>query len=340
MIFVKKSRKAFISVHLPVRNGESYLAEALESIISQTWQDFEVITVDHSSTDRTPEILSRFAREDSRIKVCRFEGENFVDCLNFGLSRCGGEFIARMDADDVMASNRLELQKRFLTNNPEIGVVGSAVKIFASKGVMEGYRRYEKWINSVLTPEEIRREIFIESPLPNSSVMMRRSMVEKLDGYKDFGWPEDYDLWFRAMLAGIKMAKLEKVLLQWRDYPMRMTRTDKRYSKKSFLKARAFYMAKLLDGRKAVIQGAGTTGRIFGKYLREYGVQVEAFMDINRRRVGGKKLGLPVFHIERMADFKGKVLLSAVSSWGAREQIRAEAEKAGFVEGVDFFCCS
>jgi hypothetical protein len=136
------------------------------------------------------------------------------------------------------------------------------------------------------------------------------------------------------------MAKLPERLLNWRDHPGRTTRTSGRYSRKNFLKVRAYYLSKFLEGREIVIQGAGPTGRILGKFLIEFGANLKAYLDINPNREGGTKLGLPVYPASRMVEFRGCVLLAAVSSWGAREIIREEAKNAGFSEGIDFFCCS
>lgn len=340
MTFVSNAKAPPVSVHLPVKNGHAYFTEAVESILSQTFRDFELVIVDHASTDETPELIERLARRDTRVKTLRYGGENFIDALNFGLSACSGEFIARMDADDISAPDRLEMELRFLKENGDVGIVGSAVTIFGPDGVQGGYARYEEWINSLLSPDEIRREIFVESPIPNPSAMMRRSVLESLGGYLDFGWPEDYDLYLRGMLAGIPMAKLPERLLKWRDHSGRTTRTSGRYSRKNFLKVRAYYLSKFLKGREIVIQGAGPTGRILGKFLLEFGAELKAYLDINPSREGGTKLGLPVYPASRMAQFRGCVLLAAVSSWGAREIIREEAKNAGFSEGIDFFCCS
>ncbi|MEE8483107.1 MAG: glycosyltransferase [Nitrospinota bacterium] len=342
MTFIR-GKHGLVSVLLPVKNGADHLADALESLLAQTYENFEIVAVDHSSTDSTPEILSEFALKDDRLKINRFDGKSFVDCLNFGLSICQGEFVARADADDICRNDRLKLQTAFLDNNPDIGIVGCKVKIFREDGVMEGYRRYEEWVNSLLSPEEIEREIFVESPLPHPSVMMRKSVVEKLGGYMDNGWPEDYDMWLRAKFAGIRMAKAPELLLEWRDHSARMSRNEKRYSRKSFHMARAFYLAKLAKAagdKKIVIQGAGTTGKVIGKYLKKYGAKLKAYFDINPRKIGGTKLGLPVHSPEELHLFTDHMLISAVSSWDARDEIRLLAQNAGFTEGVDFFCAS
>jgi hypothetical protein len=103
-----------------------------------------------------------------------------------------------MDADDVSHPDRLSQQLRFLQEHPEVGVVGTQVKGFPSRTLGDGYRRYVAWLNALLTPEQIEREIFVESPLAHPSVLMRRSVVEVLGGYQAVEGPEDYDLWLRC----------------------------------------------------------------------------------------------------------------------------------------------
>ncbi|MFQ5431318.1 MAG: glycosyltransferase [Nitrospinota bacterium] len=343
MTFISKTQRDFVSVLMPVKNGAAYLREAMDSLLSQTYTEFEVIAVDHASTDDSASILKEYSLKDGRVDVFRFGGESFADCLNFGIKNCRGEFIARMDADDVCRPERLALQIEYLDKNSDVGIVGSAVELFGNNGnsVREGYRRYGKWINSLLAPSDIEREIFVESPMPHPSVMIRREILcGRLGGYRDFDGPEDYDLWLRARFAGIKMAKLAQPLLRWRDCPSRLSRRSGRYSRKNFHKLRANYLAKLANGKKVVIQGAGTTGRTLGRYLKKEGANITAYIDINPRRIGGKKLGLPVYPAEAMDSFKGSLLISAVASWGARDLIRGLAEKAGFTEGVDFYCAS
>ena len=341
MTFVNNAESGFVSIHLPVRNAEKHLEEAIGSLLSQTLKNFELIVVNHLSTDGTENILSQFSRRDSRVKLFRYEKANFIDSLNFGVLQCRGEFIARMDSDDISHPERLERQLAYMNENPATAVVGSGVQIFGD-GVKEGYRRYEKWINSVIAPDEITREVFIESPLPNPSVMMRRSFIERMGGYEDHGWPEDYDLWLRTLLKGEVMDKLPEKLLKWREHGSRLTRSDERYSRKSFLKVRAFYLARLLSGRKIVMHGSGPTGKVLGKFLLDFGASLEAYLDKNPRKAGGTKNGLPVYAVSEMMKFRedGYVLLAAVTSWGARAMIKGAAEKSGFVEGENFICCS
>src|SRR3990172_3586333 len=116
------------------------------------------------------------------------------------------------------------------------------------------FRLYLDWLNSLVSDADIRREIFVESPLAHPSVVFLRRWVEQVGGYQDHGWPEDYDLWLRLYLAGANFAKVPEVLLYWRESPERLTRRDGRYALENFLRAKAHYLKRgPLAGGEAVI---------------------------------------------------------------------------------------
>ena len=211
-----------VSVLMPVYNAAGTLPETLQSTAAQSLGDFEVIAVDDGSDDDSGKILEAWSRGDRRIKPIRAGRVGLVNALNHGLSRCRGEWVARMDADDRMHPDRLARQVELLDARPDISVAGSLVEIFADRtagegsvgegsvgegsvgegSVGEGMRVYEAWLNSLVAPEDIAREIFIESPIAHPSAMVRRGELVELGGYRDLGWPEDYDLWLRYHAAG------------------------------------------------------------------------------------------------------------------------------------------
>ncbi len=156
------------------------------------------------------------------------------------------------------------------------------------------------------------------------SVTFRREVLLRAGGYQDYGWPEDYDLFLRLYLAGVRFAKLPEVLVEWREHPDRLTRTDSRYSLENFLRLKAHYLALgPLAGRDAVVMwGAGMVGRRLGKQLVRLGVPVEAYIDIDPRKIGSTRHGRPVLPPEALPEwwgrFKNPALLAAVGSRGAR----------------------
>lgn len=332
-----------VSVLLPCYNSAGTLSEALESLARQTLGDFEAIAVDDGSTDATPEILRSWAQRDPRFKPLSCAHVGLVAALNAGLARCQAPNVARMDSDDRSLPERLARQVAFLDAHPEVGVVGCRVAGFPEGQVREGFRLYMEWQNSLLDDAAIRREMFVESPLAHPSVTLRRASLEAVGGYQERGWPEDYDLWLRLCLAGVRFARLPEVLFEWREHPARLTRTDSRYSLENFLRLKAYYLARgPLAGRGAVILwGAGMMGRRLCKHLQRQNVPLVAFFDIDPRKTGGTKRGLPVLPPEALPAFWANqpdpVLLAAVGARGARPLIRHRLSALNLVEAQDWW---
>ena len=334
-----------VSIVLPVRNGEASLARAIESCLGQTFEDFELFVVDDHSVDASREIAEGFSAKDARVRVLETPRPGgLVTALQIGCEAARGEFIARMDADDFSYPERLEKQVGLLRARPELAGCGCLVRIAGHGGGAPdaGFLRYQDWINSLVEPDAIRRERFVESPLVHPSVVLRREAFEQAGGYCDPGWAEDYDLWLRMMDAGMRFAKVPKVLFDWQDGPKRLTRTDPRYSERNFLRAKAHYLARLprIRERGVMISGAGPIGKMIAKFLKDEGVRVHGFLDLSPRRVGRSKVGFPVHHAEDVpaAAAESPIQLSAVGRAGRRDAVREWMKEAGYTEGVDFFC--
>ena len=323
-----------VSVVLPVRNGGHYLGQALDSILSQTFQDFELLLIDDHSTDQA--ILS-LDKRDARLKVLKNRGSGLVDACNTGFELGRGEYFARMDADDISLPSRFQSQLDYLHENPSVDICGCRVEIFSDSGIQGGLERYQGWLNSVCEPDEVQQQIFIESPLPNPSLMIRKSVLQKLDGYRDNGWPEDYDLLLRADAAGMRMGKPQAILLRWREHQDRLTRTDPLYNRNNFMQAKAHFLVQhRLQGRSVVIWGAGPTGRLMFDLLSDEGGTIEGFIEVHPRRIGGRKRGLPVWPIDRVASLGEAMLLVAVGAAGAREEIETFLHEQDKKPGKDY----
>ena len=332
-----------VSVLLPCYNAASTLPEALRSLQSQTWKDFVIIAVDDGSTDDTPNILEEWARRDDRLQVLSHPHSGLVNALNTGLAHCQAEYVARMDADDRAHPERLENQLAYLHAKPEVVVVGCLVRGFPEGQVRQGFKIYLDWLNSLVTNQQIRREIFVESPLAHPSVVFRRQAVLSAGGYQDYGWPEDYDLWLRLYLQGAQFGKVDQVLLDWRESPERLTRTDSRYSLENFLRAKAHYLARgpLVDRDAVILWGAGMIGRRLSKHLLRQGCPLAAFIDIDPRKIGNTRRGFPILPPEGLPElwksFPHPVILAAVGARGARQLIRQRLNGYGLIEGVDWW---
>jgi hypothetical protein len=325
-------------VLLPVRDAAATLGACLDSLAAQTLADHEVVAVDDGSRDGSGEILRARARADRRVRVVSTPALGLVSALNRALAEARAPLLARMDADDRAASDRLSLQADRLDRDAGVDVLGSRVRVVGLGGPPgEGMRAYARWQNELLDHEAMARDRFVESPLVHPSVAMRRAALVRLGGWRRFDGPEDYDLWLRAFAAGLRFAKLHQVLLDWSDSAGRLTRSDPRYAPGRFLalKLAALGQGPLAGRRPAVVWGAGPVGKAWSRALRAAGHEVRAFVEVNPRKLGGRLHGAPVVTVDEAAEIRGPLHLAAVGEPGARDRIRTAAARLGLVEGAD-----
>lgn len=323
---------------LPVRDAAATLEACLDSLAVQTLADHEVIAVDDGSRDGSGDILRARSRADPRLRVRRTPPRGLVSALRLALLEARAPLVARLDADDVARSERLFLQAERLERDRTVDVLGGRVALVAAPGERagQGMRAYVEWQNALIDHEAILRDRFVESPLVHPSVAMRTAALRRL-GWRDFDGPEDYDLWLRAFDAGLRFAKLAETVLEWRDSPERLTRTDPRYAAARFLALKLDVLSRglLAFRREAVVWGAGPVGKAWSRALRAAGHEVRAFVEVDPRKVGRRIHGALVVPVAEAARLRGPLHLAAVGQKGARARIRAEAARLGLVEGVD-----
>ena len=324
-----------ISVLLPVRDGAAYLSAALDSIVRQTLNRWELVVVDDHSSDATPCILADYACRDPRIRVITPEGKGLVAALNTGLGACRAMLVARMDADDISHPCRLQRQFDFLAANPDVGLVACGFRHFPRQNLRVGMRAYETWQNGLVSHDLILRDLFVESPFVHPSVMFRKKLVERVGGYRECGWTEDYDLWLRLAAAGVRFARLPEPLFFWRERPDRLTRCNPAYTAAAFRACKAHHLKLgFLSGSDEVaLVGAGLEGRAWCRTLAVVGIGVSRWIDADPRKQGRMLHGALVLPPDT-DELSGKLLV-AIGTRGAREGIRAWLTERGLVEGVN-----
>lgn len=344
-----------VSVLLPARDAAATLREALASVLGQGGVDLECVVVDDGSTDRTAEILRRHAREDPRVRVLERPREGLVAALEAGRRACRGAFVARMDADDVMLPGRLAVQHDALRRDPTLAGVGCRVRLFPSKAVTRGMRTYEGWLNSLaatddggrLDPWPVARDAFVECTLAHPTWMVRREVLDRF-GYRDMGWPEDYDLLLRLLSAGERLAAVPRVLHRWRRHPTQTTRLTSRYGRGRFQDCKAAFLAEglLSGGVPWVLWGYGGTGHSLVRSLEPHGCRPAAIVDVHPGRVGNVIRGVPVIWpwdlgdrlktLGARRDLARVPVVASVAGAEPRGLIRARLDRLGLRETVDY----
>ena len=327
---------------MPARNAAATVRAAAVSILRQTERDLALVCVDDGSTDGTAAALDAVAARDPRVRVLRGPGEGIAGALQRGLAACDAEVIGRMDADDVAHPGRLALQLEALRADPSLAAVGGRVRIFPRRLVRQGMVRYAAWLNGLVTPALVARDLLVEAPLAHPAAAIRAGALRDAGGWRDGQFPEDYDLWLRLAAAGGRLTNLPATVLDWREGPARATRTDPRYALGRHVALKcAFLAAHVLGARREVaLWGAGETGKAFADALRREGVATVAFVEVDRAKIGRTARGAPVLSYREVGRLRGLPLLVAVGAAGARDLIRGELDQAGLRELTHYWCVS
>ena len=204
---------------MSVYNGEKYLAESIESILAQTYKDFECIIVNNASTDGSLSIMQEYAKKDPRIRLASEEKKGLVYALNTGLHLAQGTYIARMDADDSAYADRFEKQLKFMEDQ-NIALCGSWANIIDEHGTITGS------IDDLPRAQRIRMFALLHNPFIHPSVMVRKDILQKVGGYKPFfKHIEDYELWTRIVFK-YKTDNIQEPLLRYRVHGSQITRKN------------------------------------------------------------------------------------------------------------------
>ena len=340
---------------MPVFNAGNYLQACLDSIVEQTETDWELLAVNDFSEDDSEEILKDFAKKDSRIKVFQNVEKGIIPALRLAFKNSSGELITRMDADDLMAKEKLATLKSLLTENGTGHLATGCVKYFNDldfysdlsqlenlphSTVGDGYLKYEKWLNQLTVQENNFSEIYKECVIPSPCWMVFREDLNRCGGFEKPTYPEDYDLCFRLYKNGLTILGSEQILHFWRDYATRSSRTMEVYSNNNYfnLKLPYFLALEKKGTRPLVLWGAGKKGKKLARMLESQGISYQWLCN-NPKKWGIDLFGSTLENFEKLKDLNNPQVIVAVASPNGQKEILHYFKKINLKPTDYYFFC-
>jgi glycosyltransferase involved in cell wall biosynthesis len=331
-------QKPLVSILTPFKNTEIYLAECLESIIGQTYTNWELLIIDDHSSDASLSIVEDYAKKDARIKLFTNTGNGIIEALRLAFSKSQGSYITRMDSDDIMTPNKIDvLLQSLIKSGPKHLAVGQ-VKYFSKDGISDGYSRYEIWLNNLTTTGDNYSEIYKECVIPSPCWMLHRDDLIACDAFNPNRYPEDYDLTFRCYQHHFKCIPCNEVLHQWRDYATRTSRTHEHYAQNYFLDIKLHYFLKLdyNPDRMLTVWGAGTKGKTIAKQLIALEIQFVWICD-NIKKIGKHIYGKELFNFDTLSSLSSPQSIVTVANHDAQKEITVYFNNQNMVSMQDYF---
>jgi glycosyltransferase involved in cell wall biosynthesis len=328
-----------ISILLPVFNAAPFVRECLDSILTQTEQDWELLAVDDFSADDSLVILQEYAACDSRIRVLyKKQMPGIAPSLRLAFLRSGGELVTRMDSDDRMAPGKLAALKNLLLSHGRQHVATGLVEYFSEKTLGDGYRRYAAWLNELALSGQQFQEIYKECVVPSPCWMAWRNDLEAIGAFGEDVYPEDYDLCFRWYAAGHRIFSHPQTLHYWRDHPTRTSRTDEKYLDNAYLdlKTRWFLRTDRQADRPLVLWGAGKKGKRLASLFTQAEVPFHWVCD-NEKKWGKRLSGVVLQHFEIISTLPRPQIIVAVAEPQGQRDILDFLQALNFERSKDFF---
>tara|TARA_Y100000385_G_scaffold107203_1_gene111264 strand:+ start:100 stop:1071 length:972 start_codon:yes stop_codon:yes gene_type:complete len=258
---------------MPFKNPGKYIIPCIESILNQTYKNWELIAVNDQSDDGSHQRALSYADCHDNISVINSDGKGIIDALKCGYNFCGGDYIHRMDSDDIMPSDKLE--KMLSVMRPNCLVTGLVDYFSDDFDLGDGYKKYTEWINNSMTSGDLWRGIYKECLIPSSGWLIHRNDFEDMGAFNSTLIPEDYDFSFRLYQSGMDIGIVPQVIHHWRDSTNRTSRTESSYFPENYFDLKVHYFLEI-DRDNSVplmLWGAGKKGKKVAKSLINYGIE-------------------------------------------------------------------
>lgn len=262
-----------ISIIMPFKNPGNYFIPCIESILNQSCENWELIAVNDHSDDGSFQLAQSYANKHTTITALDSKGDGIIQALRCGYEYSKGDYIHRMDSDDIMPRQKLE--KMMEAIRPKHLVTGLVDYFSDDFDLGDGYKKYTTWINQSMKSGDLWKDIYKECPVPSSAWLLHRDDFESVGAFNSSLIPEDYDFSFRLYQSGIKIKIISEVIHRWRDSTNRTSRMESQYFPENYVDIKVGYFLKI-DRNKTiplVLWGAGKKGKKIAKVLLKLGVK-------------------------------------------------------------------
>lgn len=309
---------------MAVKDTAPYLNDCINSIIAQTYSNWELIAVNDHSSDDTPKILEEYAKMDSRIKVYHSDRPKLIPTLQIAYSKANGDLINRMDSDDKMPSYKLKVLVEEWEKYGKGTVIAGGTEHFVDEGkVGDGFIKYEKWLNKVAKNSTHYQEIYTECVIPSHCWIIHKDDFDMVDAFNPNVYPEDYDLCFRFYRHKLKVIGIDYILHHWRDRSNRISRTWDEYKDNRYfdLKLDFFYELDRDKTRPLVLWGAGSNGKDMAKLIKNNETNFHWVCD-NVNKIGKNIYGIKMQHYNDVLDIENPQIVIVVNSPEGKLEIK------------------
>lgn len=308
---------------MAVKDTAPYLHACLDSILAQTYQNWELIAVNDHSSDETPKILKEYAQKDSRVRYFDSTQHKLIPTLQEGYVHTKGTLINRMDSDDKMPAYKLQVMVEEWLKHGKNTVVAGGTEHFVDEGeVGDGFIKYEKWLNQVARTNTHYQQIYKECVIPSHCWIIHKDDFDKAGAFDPIVYPEDYDLCFRFYRLKYNIVGLDKVLHHWRDRSNRISRTWDEYKDNRYfdLKLRFFFELDRDKTRPLVLWGAGRNGKDMAKLIQTFESSFNWVCD-NERKIGKDIYGIKMQHFKEIETLNNPQIIIVVASPDGKKEI-------------------
>ncbi len=322
------NNQPLVSIIMAVKDTAIYLDECIQSIINQTYQNWELIAVNDHSSDGSDQLLQTYANSDTRIRFFNSDRPKLIPTLQVGYKHAKGILINRMDSDDKMPDYKLEVLVNEWEKYGKGTVIAGGTEHFVDEGeVGDGFLKYEQWLNEVARTSTHYQEIYKECVIPSHCWLIHKEDFDAVGAFDPIIYPEDYDLCFRLYRQGYNIVGIDKILHHWRDRSNRISRTWDEYKDNRYfeLKLRFFYEIDRDRSRPLVLWGAGKNGKDMAKLLQSYDDTFFWACD-NERKIGKDIYGVRMQHYQNISELQNPQIMVVVSAPQGKSEIKTQLD--------------